>query len=979
MKSPRHLRFDVAPLVLIGLFALSSGRASADPLFGPPVFYGAGINPASVHSGDFNGDGHFDLSITNFGSATVSVLLGTGSGTFGPATNYAVGPGPWADAVGDLNGDGKLDLAVANNGDGTVSVLLGNGNGTFAPKTDYDIGGGSGGQPWSIEINDTNNDGSPDLTVVNNATNTVTVLRRNPVGVFVPAVVMNAGQSPTSVAVDDIDADGAKDLVVACYGSNDIRIFMGNGDGTFASPIVLSTLRRPLNVKVGDVNRDGKKDIVVDGFGTGDAIVHYGLGPRTFSAGIAYPVGVGPYWVEIADLNGDAWPDLAVANNAGATVSVLLNNGSGGFLPNAEYAAGPGPHSIAVRDFNGDGHPDLAVANATGSSASILLNLAPVNPGGPPVIVAPADVSGNAGSLISFGVTASDPDGDFISSLTASGSALEAGGSFVVAPGNGGGTFTWIPTPAQGGAAYDLFLSAQSACRPGGVSGEVVCETGTATTSIYVNAVDRAPVVIAPASVSGVIGTLLSFVVTASDPDGQGISSLTAAPLPAGASFTTAANKSSGTFSWTPAIGQAGSRTVTFTASNALGASALTVINVVDGNRPPTLSAPASIATSEGSLVSFTVVATDLDGEHVTLGIQNRPVGATFVDAGNNTGAFTWTPSFSQSGAYTVTLTGTDAHGAAATPVQVAITVDNLNRAPTASAGGPYGGIVAVPLTFNGTGSSDPDGDPLAYTWTFGDGALGSGVTPTHSYSAGGTFVVTLSVSDGFNSAAATTIATIQDVFPARAFTTGGNGTIRLGSGKATWCTQIEPVLASYLNTAVIPTTISMSFGAGRIYAEAGKVSIGGDKDGNGVDELTACFSKTDLRTLFTGLPRGTNTVTVILEGALTTGGTFRGNLTVDVVNSGGALAASLSPNPLNPDGSLTFTTTRSGSARVSVFDLQGRLIRRVLDQSSVEAGYHDVRIDGLRDDGVRLPSGVYFYRVETPEGTAVGRIVVAK
>ena len=33
--------------------------------------------------------------------------------------------------MGDFNGDGKLDLAVANYGSNTVSVLLGNGDGTF--------------------------------------------------------------------------------------------------------------------------------------------------------------------------------------------------------------------------------------------------------------------------------------------------------------------------------------------------------------------------------------------------------------------------------------------------------------------------------------------------------------------------------------------------------------------------------------------------------------------------------------------------------------------------------------------------------------------------------------------------------------------------------------------------------------------------------------------------------------------------------
>lgn len=976
MISLRSLRIVATALVLLGF---SAGRAAADPLFGAPIYFGSGTQPSSIHSGDFDGDGHFDLVATNYASTTVSVLLGTGTGTFGPATLYTVGSNPWAGAVGDVNGDGKLDLAIANWGSGTVSVLLGDGHGAFGPKTDYDIGAGAGGHPWSVEISDTDNDGSADLVVANNSAGTVTVLRRNLSGVFVPAAVLSAGISPTSVAVDDLDGDGAKDLVVVSYDSNDVRVYWGNGNGTFAGPLVLTSLRRPLNVKVGDMNRDGKKDIVVDGFGTGDALVYSATGLRTFSGGAPYPVGLGPYWVEIADLNGDDWPDLAVANNQGANVSILLNNKVGGFLPHAEYAAGPGSQSIAIRDYNGDGHPDLAVADFNAASAAILLNLAPANTDRPPVITAPATVTGNEGSLITFDVTASDPDGDFIAFLTASGPAMEAGGSFVPVVGNSAGTFSWTPAPTQGGQSYDLFLSASSCSRAGSISGEVVCVTETATTTIFVNDVDRAPVVSAPSSVSGFVGTLVSFSVVASDPDGQGIGSLTAAPLPAGASFTTVVNKSSGSFAWTPALGQIGSYPITFTASNGLTGTAVTQINVGDGNHPPALAAPASIATSEGSLVSFAVAATDPDGDHVTLGIQNRPVGSTFVDGGNNTGSFTWTPSFSQSGTYAVTLTGTDSRGALATPALVAITVDNLNRAPTASAGGPYGGIVAVPITFNATGSSDPDGDPLGYVWSFGDGALGSGVTPMHSYAAGGTFVVSLSVSDGFDTAAGTTIATIQDVFPARAFTTGGNGTIRLGSGKATWCTQIEPVLASYLNTAVIPSTISMSFGPGRIYAEPGKVAIGGDKDGNGVDELTACFSKADLRTLFAALPHGTNTVTVTLDGALTTGGTFRGSLTVDVVSNGGSLAASLSPNPLNPDASLTFTTSRPGRVRVSVFDLQGRLVRRVMEEGTLSAGYHDVRVDGKSEDGSRLPSGVYFYRVEAEEGTAVGRVVIAK
>ncbi len=90
------------------------------------------------------------------------------------------------------------------------------------------------------------------------------------------------------------------------------------------------------------------------------------------------------------------------------------------------------------------------------------------------------------------------------------------------------------------------------------------------------------------------------------------------------------------------------------------------------------------------------------------------------------------------------------------------------NRAPTARAGGPYYGNEGSPVTFDGSQSSDPDGDGLTYYWTFGDGGTGTGVSPSHTYTDNGTFAVTLRVTDskGAVSAIAQTTAIISNVAP---------------------------------------------------------------------------------------------------------------------------------------------------------------------------------------------------------------------
>jgi PKD repeat protein len=94
------------------------------------------------------------------------------------------------------------------------------------------------------------------------------------------------------------------------------------------------------------------------------------------------------------------------------------------------------------------------------------------------------------------------------------------------------------------------------------------------------------------------------------------------------------------------------------------------------------------------------------------------------------------------------------------------------NQPPVADPNGPY----VFPLNagpFDGTGSFDPDSDPLTYNWDFGDGNTGSGATPSHTYAEAGIYDVCLTVNDGYvDSEQVCTMAVIYD--PSAGFVTGG-------------------------------------------------------------------------------------------------------------------------------------------------------------------------------------------------------------
>jgi len=300
------------------------------------------------------------------------------------------------------------------------------------------------------------------------------------------------------------------------------------------------------------------------------------------------------------------------------------------------------------------------------------------------------------------------------------------------------------------------------------------------------------------------------------------------------------------------------------------------------------------------------------------------------------------------------------------------------NRAPTAISGGPYAGVVGVPVQLHGSQSSDPEGSPLSYRWDFGDGAQGTGPEPVHTYHSGGRFTVSLTVSDGSLEGRDSTTADIAGALATRAFPADGNRPVIVSKGSFYTYVAIEPVGGAYQNADVVLSSIRLqSPGTGivnEIAAIDGKRALVGDKDGNGIPEISAAFGREDLARLFSNVS-GKRQVPVVVEGALTSGAKIRGTFHLTVVAHGGSPFAAASSNPLRPGGTLTLFQERSGPLRVQLFDSSGRLVRTLADQPSAGEGFLDIPIEG----GSRLPSGVYFYKVRAATGSTAGRIVVLR
>lgn len=239
-------------------------------------------------------------------------------------------------ASADFNNDGYPDIAVVNWFQivGRVFVLLNRGDGTF------------GGNPvetlWNYRSSD----------------------------------LIGVGPLPGTVLTADLNHDGNADLVTASHFL--VTVFLGKGDGSFTKSDQFFQILHAgqLDGSLADVNRDGKIDLLVQAtlgiqtfLGNGDGTFKRSLFPIYTSVSYTNPP-LPPIPVftmsgfDLVNLNNDGIPDMLVSDAfISRSVYSLLGRGDGTFRQIDKFRSGFAPGGTLGGDFNEDGIDDAVVIN----------------------------------------------------------------------------------------------------------------------------------------------------------------------------------------------------------------------------------------------------------------------------------------------------------------------------------------------------------------------------------------------------------------------------------------------------------------------------------------------------------------------------------------------------------------------------------------------------------------------------------------
>lgn len=822
----------------------------------------------------------------------------------------------------------------------------------------------TGPGPFAAAYADLNGDGFEDIVTANWIGSGVSVLLSTGAISFLPPDTYPAPFSVTFISIGDIDEDGDLDFMAPVYSGQQFLRFFNNGDGTFRQgsdfTISSATPLLPSSSLLADLNGDGHLDLAFTrdrDVISRNLLIFLGDGHGDFALGSQVTSSCGANRVIAADFNQDGRTDLAVSSyySCGSAVSVhLQSNLFPGTFGSSIYPQPPGSYGIVAADFNGDGYPDLATTSDGAGSANVLLNHGDGTMG--PAATYGNDRPGNDGTL---SLVAADFDQDGDQDIVLANRAYDN-----VTPllGNGDGTFAVGTDYFFGdGPAFlvttDLDLDGRpDIFGPLEGSGTVAALFGNGDGSFANEPLPR--VAVRP----------LDLVIADFDRDGDSdIVTVGNTELFFGPAATLLANQGDGT-TWSRTdflTGVQMYREIETGDVNGDGWPDLVVANLnliqVFRNDHPGWTQTQFLSSFEPSYgFIFSLAVGDVNGD-------SRPdiASARIVFPPNN-GTIKYVATV-----YLATGAGTFQAG---TDYDVGKNVQFIRLVDTNR-----DGKLDVVVSNMGEGT-------VSVLQGKGDGTFksksnyGTGKNP-HTFAVGdlnGDGRADLVVGNLGERNTAVLVGTGNGAFKSRVKydTSPAAGSVQLadfnGDGKLD---------ASVLSYDLDFATVILGNGDGTLGSKASfatgvnPVTSGvGDLNGDGRPDLvTGNYSNQNMGILLnTG------------AGGLVPAATYQAPITASLAQAfpsrpgEGVSDISITPNPINPEATFSFTVGRAGPVRIGLYDVHGRLVRTLLDRP-VEAGAHQVKIDGRSSAGQTLASGVYYYRLETAGESRSGRITILK
>ncbi|WP_042475472.1 putative Ig domain-containing protein [Bacillus ndiopicus] len=420
----------------------------------------------------------------------------------------------------------------------------------------------------------------------------------------------------------------------------------------------------------------------------------------------------------------------------GAPTGASINTMTGVFTWTPTEAQGPDSYTFTVQVSDG----------VLIDEESITVTVNEVN--NAPELQAIGDKIVNEGSELTFTASATDSDSAI---LTYSLVNEPAGASINATT----GVFTWTPTEAQGPGSYTFTVRVSDGAL-----------TDEESITVKVNEVNSAPVLQAIGNKTVNEKSELTFTVKATDEDIP-VNTLTYSLVdaPVGAKI----NATTGVFTWTPAEAQGpGSYTFIVRVSDgALTDEESITVKVNEVNNAPVLQAIGNKTVDERSELTFTAIATDIDGDSLTYSLVDAPAGAS-VNA--TTGVFTWIPTEAQGpGTYSFKVVVSD--GVLSAQENIAVTVNEVNSAPVLQAIGNKTVNEGSKLTFT-VKATDTDIPANTLTYSMVGAPTGASInattgvftwTPTKAQGPG-TYSFKVVVSDGMLSAEENITVTVNQI-----------------------------------------------------------------------------------------------------------------------------------------------------------------------------------------------------------------------